>query len=433
MPPVRQSEHRPDGPVRRPPVQAAKPTALKLANNPRLLLRLARPVRRFLPILVVGRRVIVTRHADVCEILERDDVFTVADANGPTMDRVNGPFILGMDRSEQYLRERAILQRCVHPDDPARIRAFVRAAATDAVAAMGPSGRLDVVADLARVVAVRLVAHYFGVSGPDEDTMKRWMRTIFHETFLNVGADPAVRRRGEASAAELHVFVDDLVAARRGEVSRGAAVPDDFVTRLVKLQAEPGTQLSDEGIRRNLGGVIVGAVDTTSKAVTHAVDELLRRPEALAGAAAAAQAGDIDAVGRHAFEALRFNPLNPVLARDVARTALVAAGTKRQRCLPAGRHVYAAVLPAMFDPAVFDQPNRFRTDRPPGAYLHFGGGLHDCFGRQVNLIQIPEVVAALVALPGLRRHPGAEGAMVYDGPFPDHLVVEFGPPAGASS
>jgi len=408
-------------------VRSAKKAAFQLANNGRLLRIAFWPQRRFRPILFLGKRVILSRHADVSEVLARDEDFTIAEVNAANMARVNGPFVLGMDRSPSYDRERAIIERCTTGDDAGRIRTFVRSSAAELVDEARPRGRIDVVGGLARLVAVRLVAEYFGTPGPDEATMLRWMRTIFHESFLNVGADPLVRRTGEASADEFHSYADDLISRRRAELESGQDTPEDFLTRLVRLQDDPETRLSDEGIRRNLGGVVVGAVETTSKATAHAVDELLRRPAALAEAQAAARAEDVETVGRHVFEALRFNPINPVLSRHCARSTLVAAGTRRQRCIPAGHGVYAAILPAMFDPAVFHQPGRFRADRPASAYLHFGGGLHTCFGRHVNVIQIPEVATALLRLDNLRRAPGRDGKIVYDGPFPDRLVLDFDP------
>ena len=401
--------------------------AARLINAAGPIRAVSRPLLAVKPTLRIGRRVVVLRHADVVEVLERDGELTVAELTAAPMARVNGPFILGMDRSPLYDRERAILQAAVHPEDPERIRATVRRHADELLAPARATGRLDVVQGYARPAAVRLVADYLGVPGPDEATMARWMRDMFYETFLNVGDDPAVRRAGVAAGDQLHAYADALIARRRAQVEAGEPAPDDVLTRLVRLQGDEATRLADEGVRRNIGGVIVGAVDTTSKAVTHAVDQLLRRPDALAGARAAALAGDVEAVGRHAFEALRFSPINPVLARHGARDVVLAAGTRRQRHVPAGSTVYAAVLPAMFDPAAFPRPSAFRTDRPAHAYLHFGAGLHTCFGRYVNAVQIPELVAALVRQDGLRAARDERPRIRYDGPFPDRFVVELTP------
>jgi len=199
---------------------------------------------------------------------------------------------------------------------------------------------------------------------------------------------------------------------------------DDVLGRLLALQDSAHPWLDDNAVRRNLGGVIVGAVDTTSKFVTLAIDELLRRPAALAEARAAALGEDLDAVRRYAWEAVRFNPHHPLQARYCPVETRIAAGHPRSETIPAGSSIYAATLSAMFDPAVFTHPNEFNANRN-SEYLHFGYGMHSCFGRYINGVQIPELVAALLRLPNLRRAAGSVGQILYDGPFPNRLVLEF--------
>ena len=74
----------------------------------------------------------------------------------------------------------------------------------------------------------------------------------------------------------------------------------------------------------------------------------------------------------------------------------------------------------MHDEDAFPEPSAMRPDRPPGVYLHFGGGLHSCAGRAVNAWQLPLLVGAL-----LRRGIASAGAVQWAGPFPDHLPVRF--------
>ena len=66
-------------------------------------------------------------------------------------------------------------------------------------------------------------------------------------------------------------------------------------------------------------------------------------------------------------------------------------------------------MPQVLDPA-----------RPLKPYLHLGGGLHPCAGRDVNAFQIPMLVGELV-----RRGIKSVGKIGWAGPFPDHLVVTF--------
>jgi cytochrome P450 len=277
-----------------------------------------------------------------------------------------------------------------------------------------------VVNGLARPAAARTVASYYGVPGPDEATMMRWMRALFDAVFLDTS-----KRANQAAAltvAEQRPYMEALILERRAAVMAGEPVPDDMLTRLVRMGADE-PWLDDDVVRRNINGVIVGAVDTTSKSVAHVVDELLRRPMALDGARQAALDGNVDAVRAYAWEALRFLPHAPLLQRS-SRGATLGRGARK---VPADKVVLVSLLSAMFDPAAFPSPGGFRPDRPEASYLHFGHGMHTCFGLAVNRVQIPELVAAVVALPGLRRAPGADGKLVYDGPFPDRLLVDFDP------
>ncbi len=381
-------------------------------------------LRHLAPVLTVGKRVVVSRHDDVVEVLRRDTDFTVAQVNAPSMIRWNGPFILGMDKGGTYDREAGALHRAAPASEVARVQEFAAGMAADLVDLARPAGRIDVVNGLARVVATRTVATYYGVPGPDEATMMRWMRAMFDAVFLD--SSPRANRAAELTAAELRPYMLDLIKDRRAQLAAGEPVPDDVLTRLVAMRAEE-PWLDDDAVRRCINGVIVGAVDTTSKSVAQAIDELLRRPMALDGARQAAVAGNLDQVRSYTWEALRFLPHAPLLQRS-SRGAPVGA---RSKAVPAGKVVLVSVLSAMFDPAGFPNPRSFRPDRPEESYLHFGHGMHTCFGLAVNRVQIPAIVAAVVALPGLRRAPGGQGKLVFDGPFPDRLVVEFDADGGA--
>ena len=400
-----------------------KDKLLNLLTSPGLL----RPVFTFLrgrfPILVLGKTAIVTRHADVIEVLTRDTDFTIAEINEARFNEGDGPFILGMDRSPQYDTEAATLREVVRPDDLARIRSLVRQNAAELVGAARSYGEIDVVNGLARVVATRTVDSYFGIPAPDDPTMMRWMRDIFHALFANPFSDEKVHRDFLRSSEELKKHMDQVIAARKSQLNQPNQ-PDDVLGRLLLLQNAEHAWLDDRSVRRNLGGLIVGAVDTTSKFVTLAIDELMRRPVALAGAQAAAIAGEMELVRRYAYEAVRFNPHHPVQARFCKHETEVGAGTPRARKIPAGASVFVATLSAMFDADVFVEPKAFRVDREV-EYLHFGYGMHQCFGRAINGVQIPELAAAVLRLPNLRRAPEHAGRIAWDGPFPERLILEF--------
>jgi len=194
--------------------------------------------------------------------------------------------------------------------------------------------------------------------------------------------------------------------------------------RLLALRGSSRPWLDENTVRRNVSGLIVGAIETTSKFVAHSIDELLRRPEIIAGAREAAVTNNIEAVRRYANEAVRFNPHAPLMLRYCATETALAVNTPRERRLRAGSTVLVGTLSAMFDSEAFASPNEFRIDREV-EYLHFGYGVHRCFGYYINSVQIPELMAALLRLPNLRRASGGDGRILYEGPFPDRLILKF--------
>lgn len=379
-------------------------------------------LRRHAPVVKLGARVVVSRHADVVEVLTRDADFTISEVNGPPIDRINGPFILNMDRGATYDRDHAALRSVARREDVDRIRDIARGAAERLVDAARPGGRIEAVQGLTRAVAAETVAAYFGFPGPDRATQQRWLRNLFQDAFANPADDPFVRQAAIRSAAELKTWVLGEIARRRAEGVEGA---EDVLGRMIALHGPERPWADDDWVRRNIAGQVVGAIETTSRFAILAIDELLRRQEEMGGAQAAARAGDMDLVRQYAWEAVRFNPHTPIMARFCPRGAVIAAGTTREKRIEPKSTVILGTLSAMFDAEAFPEPDRFRTDRPIGKYLHFGWGLHQCFGLYANMVQIPEIVAALLRLPDLRRAPGADGRVVHDGPFPDRLVLEF--------
>ena len=80
----------------------------------------------------------------------------------------------------------------------------------------------------------------------------------------------------------------------------------------------------------------------------------------------------------------------------------------------------------MMDPRRVADPQRFDPLRPASDYIHFGYGLHECFGRHINHATLHLMLKPLLKQPHLRRAPGAEGRLRKNGAFAERLVVEFG-------
>lgn len=374
-------------------------------------------LRRLKPILVLPQIAVVTKHEDCLQVLSYPTIFNVPYAEKFRQLCDGGGFFLGWDDTPEYTRDLASMRLVVRREDlPTRIAPFVQRSAEAIVDAA--SGRLDVVKELGDVVPTQFVGDYIGTPSPAGNVFAPQAAVLSAYLFLPVGdyEKPALD-----AAGKMRSVLSQQIAARKAD--RGNR--DDVLERCLVMQDAGMPGMDDTSVLNNLFGIVVGAIPTTSAAVALALDELLRRPAELAEAQAAAQAGDTALVTQYVFEALRFNPLGPGVFRHAAQDFQVAGGTRHATTIPAGRPVLVALQSASFDGDRVPSPHTFSLERPLPEYLHFGFGLHTCFGRYINAVQIPLIVQSVLRMRNLRRAPGDAGKLQKDGPFPASLTVEF--------
>ncbi len=384
-------------------------------------------LRAFWPNLVLRRRLItayentgtaiVTRHADVTEVLEREADFAVV--YEPKMRAITGGenFFLGMQDSAAYTRDVAAMRLAVRREDVTeRVIPIVAEESAAIIAAAG--AEFDLAEALTRRVPARLVARYFGTPGPSEAAMIDWTTIMFWYLFVDLKGEERVSVPALAAAAECRAYLDAAIAARHATPGDG----DDVLARCLALQAAGVPGMDDLGIRNNLIGLLIGLVPTLSKSAVLALQELFARPEMLAQAQAAARADNDARLAEIIFEAFRFSPMNPVIYRRATVDCVIARGTRRAARIKAGTMVLAANLSAMFDPFALDDPEAFAPGRPWGQYMLWGYGMHACFGGHINRAVIPQMLKPVLRRPGLRALAPPDGAGT---PFPAHFMVAF--------
>ncbi|HLM02931.1 MAG TPA: cytochrome P450 [Pyrinomonadaceae bacterium] len=382
-----------------------------LIFGPAVKVWIARLLVRHAPRLIVGGFAVVSRWDDVKDVFARDTEFLIAPLNAPPIEEINGPFVLGMDRSELMLREQRQMYAGLSAVDFPAVRAQVRAEAERLLAAARESGdgKIEVVNGYARLVAARTAVSVFGVSGSSEADYMRVVRRIFHHAFLNIGADAEIRNQALAASADLRRWTLEEIARRLSTGERR----NDVMSALLALRDTDPEALDDDGVRRTLMGMLVGAVDTTATAVANCTAVLLSSEDLKKRALR--DADNPDRFVGWCWEALRFMPHNSVLAR------FAHTGTKiRDKQLKRDTKVVINILGAMHDAEVFSSPEEINPERPLANYFHFGGGLHPCAGRAINAVQVPELVRLLL----LHNASSAERPR-FDGPFIDEMVVQL--------
>ncbi len=383
---------------------------------------LFRFMRKHKPIVATKDVTVVALAEDVKEVLGDPARFT-AGLYGPKMEAVTGPFILGVDDTPLYHHDHAAMDRAVRREDMPLLGDAMLGYARELVAVAGDE--INVVTELADPALVRSIDVYFGTPGPDAATLATWARDIFWELFINVNNLVETRERALGHAAKWRIWLDGQIDARKAALQAGEEVPDDVLTRLLRFQDEGEPNFFDISIRHNILGNIVGWIPTVSNSLARAVNVLLEREDELAGAQAAARAGDRALVAQYCWEALRFSPQNFALLRLVAADTTIAAGTDRETEVKAGTTVFAGTLSAMHDERAIDDPEEFKVDRSYSDYMLFGHGLHTCYGEQIVKNQLPALMTALLEGPTIKRARGGAGSLRFEGPFPSGLSVRF--------
>jgi cytochrome P450 len=186
-----------------------------------------------------------------------------------------------------------------------------------------------------------------------------------------------------------------LITRRRRDGSERA---DALSMLLAASEAHTGDRLSDEQIRDEIMTLFIAGHETTANLLTWTLYLLAQHPPIDARAAAAANAGDREYLGRVIKEVLRLYPPAWIVGRETLGDVTLSDGS----FIPAKTTVFLAPLLLHRRAKYFPDPNRFDPDRwlapdpPPFAYVPFGGGARRCIGEEFALREATIVLETLL-------------------------------------
>lgn len=376
--------------------------------------------RTFWPIPKFGRLVIVTRDADVRDVLKQHDIFRVP--YGPEMKELGGgaaTFVLGLEGVEQQ-RQHELIRGLIGDQDAKWLIQRTRQIADTLIDAS--QGRIDVMKDLITRVASETCAEFFGLDVDDPDAFAEWSMSISAVLFADPFGKPATRKLALAGASRVRSVIDAGLV--RLSVDPSPALIDGLGKTI--LQRLRDTHVSDDEIRAIMVGMITGFIPTTTLAAGNILEELLRKTgglDAVAVAAKQARNGDDpsarDRLEQLLFEAARLNPaLNPGQWRYAAQDGTVTTASGSHR-IAAGSVLLVATASAM------------RDHQSKGYELVFGSGVHACLGKTLAMAQITEIFEALLSRDEIRVRKDEWGQIYRVGVFPRRLDMEFKPAFGS--
>ena len=391
------------------------------------------------PVLATPECTLVALFDDVIEMLNMPKVFTVA-LYVPKM--ANG-YLMSHDDDAVHYREKSIMQGLLNRDDLPKVREMVRRICEQLLADAG--GRIDAVGGYCRLVPATIVRDYFGLIGMPRKDLMEWSYWAQVNTFYNQPFDiatPEERQRiiknHDESGEKLGKYIAALILTRtvwlkfefllgplrklwRILMRKDGGLRDDIVARMLRTKFPADVDFDIKRLGLNAGGLLIGTIETTAQATVQAIEYLLQRPELLEQAKNAAALDDPAQFDGIVWEALRFVPISPYMFRQTASEYTIAKGTERETVIPPATNVLALTQSAMFDEKAFADPEEFKAGRNWYHYFTFGYGAHECLGKYVGMVMIPEIVRQVLLRPGL----AAKGEIVYDGHMPKSYDLEW--------
>ncbi|MVT65232.1 cytochrome P450 [Bradyrhizobium pachyrhizi] len=350
------------------------------ANNP---LGIARP-EKFDPFWVV------TKHAHIQAISRQNELFHNADrpttlttqaleervrkiTGGPNLVRS----LVQMDAPD-HPKYRALTQGWFMPANLGKFEARVREIARATVQRMlARGGACDFVEDVALGYPLHVIMEILGVPEADEPRMLKLTQELFGPQ------DPDTARVRDALSAEqvsamLQAIIADFSAYfRKITEDRRQNPRDDLAT--VIANAKIGGEYMPEHDQTSYYMIVATAGhDTTSSSTAGAIWALARDPAEFAKVKANPELipGLVD-------ESIRWmTPVKHFMRSATADTELggrkIAKGDWLMLCYASGNR----------DEEVFEDPDRFRSDRKPNRHVAFGYGAHLCLGQYLAKLEM---------------------------------------------
>jgi len=311
----------------------------------------------------------VTRHAECREVFRDSGRFS--NAQGMKAPGVEIPVeqrLLGELDPPQHGPVRRVMVTALTPTIVRNAEPFIRSEAERLLGELPPD-EADLVAGFSVPLPNRVTVHLLGLPPGDAVAIAGWAKELMESDFPRTNRTE--RGTGFAEAfPEFAGYIDARIEARRADLDAGTDVPDDVLTRLIRLEVD-GVRLVHTQLRALVRNLITGGLTTTSQLLGNLLHSILTDAEL-----EAAVRRDPAALSVAIEESLRLSP--PVLFS--ARGCPAGAEVAGVRIEP-GERVIIGSASANRDERVFDDPDRFRIDRPNAdAHLTFGYGPHFCPG-----------------------------------------------------
>ncbi len=336
----------------------------------------------------------LTRYADVNRLLH-DVPAGVRTTDGvlPGVDEtLTGPrlFMLQQD-PPTHTRLRRLVSSAFTPRAIGNLRPSIQRIVDECLDRVQARGEMDVIADLALPVPSTVICEMLGVPVEDRERFTVWTSKATY-ALISQFLPPEALAEVQAAAMSLAAYFQDLIAARRGNLS------NDLLSELIRAEEE-GDRLDGSELITQAIGLLIAGFETTIGLIGNGVRALIQHPAELAKLRA-----HPELIASAVEECLRFD--GPIILTARVLHADATFGGKR---IAKNTRIWGVLAAANRDPEVFPDPDRFDIARSPNDHLAFGGGAHYCLGAHLARIESQMAIGSLLAVEwglSLFRVPG---------------------------
>ncbi len=294
--------------------------------------------------------------------------------------------LLTMDPPD-HTRLRRLVSGAFTPRVVAGLEPWIRDVTDRLLTATDGSAGFDLIDALAFPLPIAVICHLLGVPRQDQARFRAWG----HDVAATLDPQTAAAAQAQTRAAELALtrYLQDLVRERRAD-------PDDSILSRLIAAEEEGDRLTSGEVVSTALLLLIAGFETTGNLIGNGMVALLGDPDSRDRLRQ-----DPALVPAAIDEMLRYDSPVQLTSRTATEDVEV-----RGAMIPAGRAVLVFIGGANRDPALFEQPEEFRIDRPdPGRHLSFSLGIHHCLGASLARLEARIAVEEL-----LRRFPTLEPA-----------------------
>jgi len=284
-----------------------------------------------------------------------------------------------------HSRLRRLVSRSFTPRTVERLRTPVAELVAKQLAELRPRGRADLIADFALPLPVAVICELLGLPPSQRDQFIAWGRDLAPRFDIDLFRDDEVNRRGDAAAAALVAYFDDVLDHPE------RCDPEGLVPALIAAR-DDDDRLDRMQVIALCALLLLAGFETTTNLIGNGVQSLLQAPDQLA--------------------AWRDDRVDPALAVDellrhdgpvqFTQRVLLEDFELEGHVMPAFSLIALLIGAGNRDPKVFEDPDHLDLSRSPNPHLSFSTGIHHCLGAALARLEAELAVPALLReLPGL--------------------------------